>query len=156
MLVNFGFTGSVRRGMGVRVVVPGVSVPVRMGVHDDFPQTLAAAAVMGADLSDAPALGAVYGFLRSVGHMGPPVRLHPQAFTWRAGQLAKTLTTPAGMHKRRVGRPPRPAPGRQRGPSPLNLPISKAFDSRAKIITFPLAGGLWAIRHGACPPNPMA
>jgi hypothetical protein len=117
MFVNFGFTGSVRRGMGVGVVVPGVSVPVRMGVHDDFPQTLAAAAIKGADFSDAPALGAVYGFLRSVGHVGPPVRLHPQAFTGRADQLAKTLTTPVGMHKRRIGRPPRAAPSRPRGTS---------------------------------------
>jgi hypothetical protein len=80
MLVNVGFTGLVRLGMGVGMVMEGVAVAMRMGVHDDLPQALAAAAVKGADFSDTPALGAICGFVRFIGHLEPRFLYHPQAF----------------------------------------------------------------------------
>jgi hypothetical protein len=53
---------AMRLGVAVGMVVPRVAVPVAVGVDDNLPGCIAAAAILGADFTGSPALGAFGGF----------------------------------------------------------------------------------------------
>jgi hypothetical protein len=56
------FVGVVRFGMGMRMIVDGRAVTMFMGVYDDLPGGVTAAAALAADLSCALALRAFFRF----------------------------------------------------------------------------------------------